>query len=83
VGQIPAGATGGSVTLTGVPLTANPLVACYITNSLASPISWLLVSDGFWVNPSPWCALAQVSGTWVVNLHDFPSGWYYAVVAVW
>jgi hypothetical protein len=67
----------------GIPRSANVIIACYQTLSLIQPVSWLVVSDGFWTTNSPWCAMSDVGGQWEVGLHNYSLNSYYAVVAVW
>lgn len=81
VGQVIA--TGRVAVPLGIPRTANVIIACYQTFSLIQPVSWVVVSDGFWTTNSPWCAMSDVGGQWEVGLHNYTVNSYYAVVAVW
>jgi hypothetical protein len=73
-----------SVVFPAVPSSARPVLTCYLTNSLATPVAWLPVSDG---NPDTGSAICGMvlgtDGKWRAAMIQAPGFWFFYMVVIW
>lgn len=78
------GSSGGaSIALPSTVTNANlPVVECYVTNSLSSPVAWLRIATGA-TSASATCAVVVSGSSVSVVLINIPMGYFYYISATW
>ncbi|MDR0788233.1 MAG: hypothetical protein LBG44_10280 [Gemmatimonadota bacterium] len=60
-----------------------PALLCYNTPNNREGAPWYPMSDGYWVEDSPWCALFPEAGDrWGASAVNLEPGWYVAFVLI-